>query len=148
MQNLVRSPLVVLAPLHAEHAADLADRATRTKRVAHREEQVLVADRGHTHALERLRRLVGVPFGAHARRSLELAALGRGVDPLQLDRRLLLRHVLVHADDPAVATRDRLLPRAGRRLVLVLYEALIDRSDGAAELVDAGDQLPRAGLQL
>ena len=44
---------IVLAPLHAENAADLADRAARAQRVAHRLEQVVGATRRVADALER-----------------------------------------------------------------------------------------------
>ena len=94
------------------------------------------------------RGVVGVALGAQRRRSLELAPLGLRVDRLQLDRLLPLGHVLVDADDHPLARLDVLLPLERGVLDLPLHEALLDRVHGAAELVDALDQLPRARLEL
>ena len=54
----------------------------------------------------------------------------------------------VDADDHALARLDLLVPAERRLLDLALDEALLDRSDGAAELVDPLDQLARALLEL
>ena len=86
-------------------------------------------------------RVVGVALRAHPRRPLELAALGLGVEPVQLDRLLVVLVEAVDADDHALARLDLLLVAERRLLDLVLDEALLDRRDRAAELVDALDQL-------
>ena len=52
--------------------------------------------------------------------------------------------VPVDADDDALAALDVALPGEGRLLDLLLHPALLDRGDGAPELVDPGDQIARA----
>ena len=83
----------------------------------------------------------GVPLRADARRPLELAALDRWVEAVQLDLLLLGLGEAVDADDHALARLDLLVPAEGGVLDLALDEALLDRRDGAAELVDPLDQL-------
>ena len=56
--------------------------------------------------------------------------------------------VHVDADDRALARLDLLLPPERRVLDLALHEALLDRRDRSADLVDPLDQLPRARLEL
>jgi len=75
-----------------------------------------------------------------------VAALALRVDPVKLDPLFRLLVEAVDADDDALAVFDCALPLEGRLLDLVLDEALLDRLDCAAELVDAADQLPRALL--
>src|SRR5207302_7971644 len=114
--------------------ADLADRAARAQRLAHRVQHVLGPSRRLAHACERRGGLVGIARGAHLRRARELTLLGFRIDRLQLDRLLRLGAVLVDADDHALALLDLLLPPERGVLDLALDEALLDRRDGAAEL--------------
>ena len=67
---------------------------------------------------------------------------------MPLDRLLLTLGEAVDADDHALAGLDLLLPAERRLLDLRLHEALLDRGDGAAELVDLQDQLPGLRLEL
>ena len=67
---------------------------------------------------------------------------------MQLDRLLVSLGEAVDADDHALARLDFLLPAERRLLDLLLHEALLDRGDGAAEVVDALDQLPRVRFEL
>ena len=85
-----------------------------------------------------------VPLGAHAGRPLELAPLRLRVEAVQLDVLLLVLGEAVDADDHALARLDLLVPAERGVLDLALDEALLDRRDGAAELVDPLDQLSRA----
>ena len=136
------------AELVAERVRDLADRDAGAERLAHRWQQVLGAGGDTADLRERGVGLLGVPLGPHARRPLQLAPLGVRVDPEQLD---LLRVVLdeaVDADDHPLARLDLLVPAERRFLDLALDEALLDRGDRAAELVDPLDQLPRLLLEL
>src|SRR5471032_3162509 len=139
---------VVLAPLAAKHAADLTDRAACAQRVPHRHEQILGTRRRAAHARKRsfcLGRIARRPYLGGA---LELAALGRRVDLLELDRLLRLGNVRVDADDRALATLDLELPPERSLLDLALHVSLLDSVDGAAEAVDVLDQLPRTRLEL
>ena len=139
---------VVRAPLRAEHLADLADRAAGAQRLPHRREQVLVGA-GHTpHLGQRRLRGRGVPLGPDACRPLELAPLDLGVEAVELDLLLLVLHELVHADDDPLALLDLLRVAVGRLLDLRLDEALLDRGDRAAALLDPVDQLERPRLEL
>ena len=97
---------------------------------------------------ERRCRRLGIPLGAQPCGPLELAALRGRVEPVQLDRFLLRLVELVDADDHALARLDLLLVPERRLLDLLLDEALLDRRDGTASLVDLLDQLGRALLQL
>ena len=135
-----RRARVVHAELLAEHPADLADRGLRAERLAHRREEVLGAARD-AHLGERARVRIGVALGPHARGPLELPPLGLRVEPVELDRLGVLLDVAVHADEHALAALDLLLVAKGGLLDLGLDEALLDRRDRAAELVDAPDQL-------
>src|SRR3954454_3163898 len=147
-ENLAGRPLaVVLAPLAAQDAADLADRAPGAERLPHRHEHVLGAARRLGDARERRAGGLAIARRAHFRRARELAPLGLRVDHLQLDWLLGLRTVLVDADDHARAGLDLLLPLERRVLDLRLDEALLDRRHGAAELVDPLDQLRRLLLE-
>src|SRR5262249_52288810 len=89
-------PGVVRPPRLAEDAADLADRAARAQRLAHRDEQVPVADGRGGDAGERRRGVVRVALCTDARRALALAAFGLGVDAVELH---LLLVVLEEAVD-------------------------------------------------
>src|SRR5437870_11056053 len=66
-----RADRVVRPPLRAQDVADLADRAARPQRLAHRREEVALAAGRLAHGLERPRRLAR-PLCADARRPLEL----------------------------------------------------------------------------
>ena len=140
---------VVRAELVAQRVADLADRDARAERLAHRRQQVL-RRRPRRGAPRRARRSASsASRSARTRvRPLELPALGRRIDAVQLDL-------------PSSASAKRLTPTitrspvstslvvAERRVLdLALHEALLDRGDRAAELVDALDQLARALLEL
>src|SRR5581483_587731 len=139
---------VVLAPLLAEHAADLADRAARTKRVPHRRKQVAVAARRLAHAVEARLRLAGVALGAHAGGARELAPLALRVERVQLDRRVLGDRVAVDADDRPLAALDLLLPAERRLFDLRLHPPRLDGGDRAALSIHLLDQLERAPLEL
>ena len=118
------------------------------KGLAHRRQQVLGARRDPANFRERALRLLRVPLAAHPRRPLELAPLDLGIEPVQLHRFLLVLREPVHAHDHALARLDLLVPAERGLLDLPLDEALLDRCDCAAELVDPLDQLasraPRA----
>ena len=86
----------------------------------------------------------GLRSAADARGALALALLAGGVDAVELEALVGLLRELVDADDDAVAGLDGGLEPVGGLLDLALDEAGLDRGDGAAELVDALDQL--AGL--
>ena len=122
--------------------------AARAQAPAHRREQVRIAPGGAADGVERVCRRRGVPLRAHARGALDLASLGGRIEPVQLDRLPRLAAEDVHTDDRALARLDLLLPAERRRLDLALDEALLDGRDGAADLVDPLDQLPRARLEL
>src|SRR6266566_5573842 len=143
-----RSNRVVHAPLRTQGLADLAHRAVRAQRLARRRQKIRLAPRGLPHRLERLSRLGRVPLGPDAGRPLELAPLRLGVEPVQLDALAVVFLEPVHADDRALPALDLLLPFEGRLLDLGLDEAALDCLDGAPELVDAVDQLPRPRLEL
>ena len=93
---------------------------------------------------ERALGVLRVPLRPHPRRSLELTPLRVGIEAVQLDVLLLGLGEAVDADDHALARLDLLVPAEGGVLDLALDEALLDRGDGAAELVDPLDQLARA----
>src|SRR5581483_9174714 len=86
-------------------------------------------------------------LGAHARGALELAPLRLGIEPVNLDRLGRLLGEAVDPDDDALARLDLRLVAKRRLLDLPLDEAGLDRRDGAAERVDALDQLERALLE-
>src|SRR5207249_8860338 len=123
-------------------------RATRTQRLAHRHEQVAFAGRDAAHLDERRRGGLGVPPRSHPRRPLELPLLPRRVEPMQLDVLFLALVEAVDADDHALARLDLLLVAERGLLDLALDEALLDRRDRAAALVDLRNQLTRPGLEL
>src|SRR5439155_10386447 len=69
-------PLSVVRSEHlAQLVADLADRAARAERLAHRRQQVAVALGDSAHLGQRALCLVRTPLSPHLRRPLELAAL-------------------------------------------------------------------------
>src|SRR5581483_136409 len=139
---------VVRAPLLAEHLADLADGASRSQRLAHRREEVLVGP-GHPADLRQRRFGVArVPLRAHARRPLELAPLDRRIEAVELDLLGPLLLVAVDADDHALARLDLRAVAVRRVLDLALGEPGLDRGDRPAELLDAVDELERPRLQL
>src|SRR5882724_12758138 len=80
-----RSNRVVHPPLHTQGLADLAHRAIRAQRLPHRRQEIGLVPRGVSHRLERLSSLGCVPLCPDAGRPLELAPLGLGVEPVQLD---------------------------------------------------------------
>ena len=85
-----------------------------------------------------------VALGADARRPLELAALDLRVDALELDLRPPSASVNAFTPTITRSPDSTSLRVAERRLLdLVLDEALLDRGDGAAELLDPVDQLER-----
>ncbi len=133
---------VVHAPFGTKGLADLADGAVGAEGLPHRREQIRVPLGRLDDGRERRGCRLGVPFGPHARGPLELAALGRRVDPLQLGLGVVVLGEAVDADDHALAALDLALPLERGLLDLVLDEAGLDRRDRAAELVDALDQLP------
>src|SRR6185312_2861564 len=139
---------VVHAELVAQRVADLADRAARPQRLAHRHEEVAVATRDVDHSGDRRVGLLRVSFCAYARRPLELPLLRRRIEAVQLDRLLLALGEPVDADDHALPGLHLLLPAECRLLDLVLDEAPLDGRDRAPELVDALDQLPCLRLEL
>src|SRR5439155_27094283 len=128
----------------AQDVAELADRATGPQRLAQQREQILGPARSLSHPLDRRLRGLRVALSAYARRSLQVAALGLRIEPVQLDRLRLVLLVLVHPDDHALACLDLLRVRERRLLDLALDEPLLDGRDRAAQLVDTLDQLPRA----
>ena len=141
---------VVLAPLLAEHAADLADRAVRAQRVAQRRQHVRGSARGLAHRGERGVGLAGVAPGAHARGALDLAPLGLRVDRCSSIRRRPIRST--YALTPTIDALARLDVAAASgtppsRSRPARSPASI-AGDGAAELVDPLDQLPGARLEL
>src|SRR5919198_3859581 len=139
---------VVRAELLAEAFADLADRAPGSQGLPHRHEQVFVAPRHPPHLLERGRGGRPVTFCPHARRPLQLPPLRLRVDPLELDRLRLRLDEPVHADDYPPARLDLRVVPVRRLLDLALHEPLLDRLDGAPQLVHPLDQLPRLLLEL
>ncbi len=146
---LKRSSRRSCSPHSARRTPQISPIVQRARKcVSHRVEHVVRAARRVAHAVERCRSLVGVPLGAQLRRALELALLGSGIDRLQLDLVLRIGGVLVHADDHALTALDLLLPVEGGALDLVLHQALLDRRDRAADLVDPCDQLGGARLEL
>ena len=129
--------------------ADLSDRAVSRERGANRRQQVVGADRGGPNGPERSGRGGRVPPGAHGARALDLTALQRGVEPVQLHPLLpALVGVGVHADDLRGAALDRSRPFVGGRLDLGLDPAGLDRGDRAAAIVHLGDQLECPLLEL
>ena len=120
-----------------------------TKRFTHRNEQVTGALGNSPHFRERACCGFGIAFGADARRPLELPPLDLGIDALQLDLAALsVVLVAVDADDDALALLDVSRETERCLLDLVLDEALLDGRHGAAQLVDALDQLPRPLFEL
>src|SRR5829696_10232448 len=138
---------VVGGELGAELLADLADRAARAQRLAHRGEEILGAGRDPAHLAQSRGGRLGVALGAHARRPLELALLRRGVEPMQLDRFVTVLREAVDADDDARALLDLLRIAERRVLDLALNQALLNRLDRAADLVHPLDEVARALLQ-
>ena len=140
-----RALRVVHAELLAQHVADLADRAARPQRLAHRREQVPVAPRRLAHRRER--RLRGSPASRSARTRAVRSSCRRSASGSS-------RCSSIGSSSPSAKRLTPTITRSpastslrvaeGRLLDLVLDEALLDRRDGAAELVDALDQLPRA----
>ena len=143
-----RTLRVVGTPKLAEDSADLADRAVRLERLTHRNEQVPVALRGLAHLGEPRGRGVGVALGAHRGRPLALSALDLGIDLEDLDALRLVLDVAVDADDDPLARLDVRREAERGLLDLVLDEALLDRRDRAAQLVDALDELLGTRLEL
>ena len=90
---------VVRAPLAAQLGADLADGGVGPQRFADRGQQVLVAGRSRPHRGQGRVHLCRVAAGPYRGRALALAALGLGIDPLQLDRLVRLGRPLVDAHD-------------------------------------------------
>ena len=131
-------------PVLAELVADLADGAAGAQRLAHRREQVLArspatrrtsASAASAPAASRSARTRAV------RSSWRCSAAGsRRCSSIVLALRLL---EAVDADDHALAGLDLRRVAVGRVLDLALDEALLDRRDRAAELVDPVDQLER-----
>ena len=148
MSARLRPVRVERAELVAEGVRDLADRDPGAERLAHRREQVLGAGGDAADLRERGLRLLGVSLRPHARRALELAPLGVRVDPEQLDLLLVVLHEAVDADDRPLARLDLLVPPERSLLDLVLDEPLLDRRDGAADLVDPARSALSARLQL
>ncbi len=137
------SPPVVGAPELAQGAAELAD-VQRARSASRRGgQQVAGAGRRLAHEGEGARGRLGVALGADARGALALALLAGGVDAVELDAVVGFLRELVDADDDAIAGLDGGLEPVGGFLDLALDEAGLDRGDGAAELVDALDQLAR-----
>ena len=143
-----RSSPVVLAPLRAQDAADLADRAVRGEGRAKRRQQVRGAARRLADGGERPLGLGRVPAGPHLAGACQLPLDRFRVEPVQLDPLVLLLGEGVDADDRAPARLDVARPLVGRSLDLALNPAGLDRGDRAAELVDPRDQLDRARLEL
>src|SRR3954469_24132905 len=148
MYSGARTDRVVHPPLLAQRLADLAHRAARTQRLAHRWEQVRLAPRGLADVPDRGGRVLPIPLGPHPCRPLELALLRGRVDVQELDPLAGILLERVDSDDDALACLDLLLVLERGSLDLLLDEAGLDRRDGPARLVDAPDQLPRARLQL
>src|SRR5947208_3531441 len=109
---------VVRAPLLAEHGADLAERTASAQGLAHRREQVRLAARDPPHLGERCHRRLGVPLGADPGGALELAALDRRVEPVDVDPLRLVLLEPVDADDYSFAVLD--LPGIAVRALLDL----------------------------
>src|SRR4051794_8574898 len=80
LKSRMRTNGVVHAPLRPQGLADLADRAARAQRLAHRRQEVRLSSRRCAHVVERTRGRLGIALGAHLRRPLELPALGGGID--------------------------------------------------------------------
>src|SRR5438128_8038185 len=78
-----RTNRVVHPPLRTQGLADLAHRAVRAQRLAHRRQEIGLSARGVPHRLERLGRFGRVPLCPDAGRPLELAPLRLGVEPVQ-----------------------------------------------------------------
>src|SRR4029453_10805312 len=89
-----------------------------------------------------------VALGPHSLRPRELAPLDLGVESVELD---LLRPSLpepIHPHDDPLAALDLRAVAVRRLLDLPLDEALLDRRDRPAELLDAVDEVERPRLQL
>ena len=97
---------VVRAEHVAQLVADLADGGPRRSASRIGGSRFASPSATAAHLGERLRRLVGVPLGAHLRRPLELPPLRLGVEPVQLDRLRLLLLVTVDPDDHLLAGLD------------------------------------------
>ena len=128
--------------------ADLPHRAPQPQRLPHRKQQVLVRARDPPDLFQRPRSGLGVPLGSDALRPLQLPPLRLRIEPVELDRLLLVLLVAVDTDDDALALLDLALVAERRVLDLALDEALLDRRNRAADLVDPLDQLPRRLLEL
>ena len=89
--------------------------------------------------------------GAEHGEALALVGLDLRVDAQRLVGLFLVGWVLVDPDDGAVAVVDLLGDPVGGGLDLVLLEALLDRGDRAAPVLDrldqrAGPRLPRSSV--
>ena len=133
---------VICTPKLAERAADLADRAARPQRLAHGREEVRVGLGDPPDLGERAR-------GGAASRSARTRAVRsrwrRSISGSTWSSSTSLALVLgepVHADDDALARLDLGLVAERGRLDLRLDEPLLDRRDGAAELVDCARSAP------
>ena len=140
---------VICTPKLAERAADLADRAARPQRLAHGRQEVRVALGGAAHLGER--RGGGGRRPAPRERDAVRSRWRRSISGSTWRSSTRSSSSSVNSLTPTTTrspdSTSRLVAER-RRLDLGLDESLLDRGDGAAELVDARDQLLRAPLEL
>src|SRR4051794_12844600 len=137
---------LVLAEDVAHRAAGLAERGPVAQGVVQDGQQVVAPLRRVADLLQTLVDELLVALGLERLQALDLRVLGGRVDAQGLGDLRVLLDVVVDADHDVLALLVALGIAPGRLLDLVLDE--VDRVHAAAELVDLGDQLARARLDL
>src|SRR5262245_14098916 len=139
---------LVLAPHVAKRVADLADRGVGADRIDDRRHQVRGGPCRGPKRIERSDDRVVVARLLEFFELRQLRAGGGLVDVEDLDRRLVLLHEVVDADDDFLLPLDGLLEAVGALGDLLLREPALDRLDHPAHLVDGGEVGERAVLHL
>src|SRR5262249_49655694 len=140
--------LLVFTPDVAERVAHLADRRIRADGVQDEGHQVRRPARRLAQRIERAPDLIAVARLPELAELRELFIGRRFVDVQNLDRRLVLLHEVVDADDDLLAALHRLLKPVCALRDLLLRITALDRLDHAAHPVDLVEVGQRAVLHV
>src|SRR3954453_4599655 len=142
----------IAPPDLTQRVTHLANRRPCGESGPHRVEHVVARCRGGlgnaTHLVERAAHVVRGALGTQRRQPLRLLLLDRGIDPQGLVALVLSGHILVHADDDALARLDLLSVGVGGLFDLVLLESVLDGGDSSAEILDPHHERQRLLLDL